>query len=805
MRPRSTLMQGVALGALAIFSAVSVAHAQQTLPTIDVGSRLRAGVRAASHGPVVGTPAADTPAVSDDSAPSDAAYAPGFSPARLKQPIYHDPPGQTTTTVHQKFLKTTPMFTVQEMLQYSPGVSFNQGGFPREFTISIRGSGNRLNTGVRNIQMFEDGFPLVTADGNGRTEILDPHAYSAIDVYRGPSSAMFGNHAYGGAINFRTYSGAQIDGADTGSEAGSFGYVNNYVRVGKKVGDFDVALFASDARGDGFLFHNAYSNQTANLLAKWTPAPSDRFILKYLFNNAFSEMNLTTPLTTYYLNPFQYGCGVAIANNPYCFSTIAPRNGVTGGGPALQQSFAQMGSHAHLLRHITGLRWEHDFDNDTTLRTQVTYNYLDNVNGTAVPPRLGAFGIPTLRGPSVGLNVMTDITSFAPLFGYPARHYLGFVYENTKSTFQTFTQVANVWNYGMAGGAAGKADSYHSNISLRAREEVALSKDLTAVVGFSSNWNRVWGVNTVYNYRQPTLLMNLPSETAVDNDYWNTAPEVSLTYRFAPDWQLRTRYAAGYGTPTFSMLTQTPNGVGANPSLKAQTNMGVDVGVDWTPGPDLTVSLTGYHEWFRNEILTLFAGFPALTVYSINLPSSIHRGIELSTDWRPYEGWQFITAYSHNQQFITNFIEQLPAGGSVTAVRDRSGKWIPNVAPHTLTARAAYDVPHGEFKGVGAFVEYVFKSSYNIDPANLLRLPGYGLVNFNIHYNRDIADFYFRNVEVYVSLNNAFDRKFVAGAGVAQNTVIGALETPGLLLANSVAAIKAGQPRAVIGGVKLKF
>jgi len=38
------------------------AHAQQTLPTIDVGSRLRAGVRAASHGPVVGTPA-----VSDDS------------------------------------------------------------------------------------------------------------------------------------------------------------------------------------------------------------------------------------------------------------------------------------------------------------------------------------------------------------------------------------------------------------------------------------------------------------------------------------------------------------------------------------------------------------------------------------------------------------------------------------------------------------------------------------------------------------------------------------------------------------------
>jgi iron complex outermembrane receptor protein len=99
----------------------------------------------------------------------------------------------------------------------------------------------------------------------------------------------------------------------------------------------------------------------------------------------------------------------------------------------------------------------------------------------------------------------------------------------------------------------------------------------------------------------------------------------------------------------------------------------------------------------------------------------------------------------------------------------------------------------------------VFKSSYYIDPANLLSLPAYGLVNFNVHYNRDIVDFYFKNVEVYVSLNNAFNRKFVAGANVAQNTVNGPLETPGILLANSIGAIKAGQPRAVIGGVKFKF
>ena len=86
---------------------------------------------------------------------------------------------------------------MRRVLEYSPGVSIQQGNNARDLFISIRGSGNRLGvgfpTGVRNIMMYEDGFPITTADGNGRTDILDPHSYAAVDVYRGPSSALFGN------------------------------------------------------------------------------------------------------------------------------------------------------------------------------------------------------------------------------------------------------------------------------------------------------------------------------------------------------------------------------------------------------------------------------------------------------------------------------------------------------------------------------------------------------------------------------------------------------------------------------------
>ncbi|MEF3365283.1 TonB-dependent receptor [Methylocystis sp. 9N] len=797
---RSALLRGASAASLLLALIPSFAIAQQTLPTIDIGARLRTGpaVRTAPS-----QSGAATPAVGEASA-GETGYAPGFNAARAKLPIYRDPPGQTVTTVKTNFLRSTPMATVQEMLRYSPGVSFSQGLTPRDLIVSIRGSGNRLSNGVRNIQMFDDGFPLVTSDGNTRTDMIDPHAYSAVDVYRGPSSALFGNHALFGAINFRTRDGAEIDGVQTGSEFGSFGYINNYVTFGKRSGAFDFSAFASDLRGDGHIIHNAYNYQTVNFRGTWAPTETDRVTLKYIYNNTFAQISQALPILRYYLNPFQFGCEFAIANNPYCASIQQPRNGIS--GTLTSQSFSQLGAHQHLNRHIAGLRWEHDFDNDTILRNQVTYNYLDYINGTVIPPRFSFGGPVQVRGPSVGLNVTSDITNHGTLFGLPATHFLGFFYDNTKTTNPAFVQVPNVWDWGMPGGAAGKIDSYHSNIGLRAREEIAFAEGLTGVIGFSSNWNRTWGVNSVYTYNAASAL-TLPYQVALNRAFWNTAPEASLTYRYNPEWQFRARYAAGYGTPNFTTLTTNSQGTSAtaNTSLKPQTNMGVDVGVDWTPSPDLTMSLTGFHEWYRNEILSLTTGAPLLVNYSLNIPAAIHRGVEFNADWRPVEGVSLIAVYSFNNQFITNMMEGLPSGGSPLVYLNRSGKKLPNVPPHTATARAGYDVPHGDFKGVGAFVEYVFKSQYTLDASNLSSVPGYGLVNANVHYNRDVENFYFRNIELYLSVNNIFDRRYMASTFILPNTLTAGIETPAAILFNTGGGVYAGQPRAVIGGVKLKF
>lgn len=130
------------------------------------------------------------------------------------QSLFQTPLGQVQTTIPEDRMINTQAFSVFDILQQSPGIQVKQGNGPRDIGISIRGSNAQNGFGIRNIQVFEDGFPVTQPDGLSRTDLTDPHAYGAIDVIRGPSSALYGNFATGGAINFQLRTGAQIDGVE---------------------------------------------------------------------------------------------------------------------------------------------------------------------------------------------------------------------------------------------------------------------------------------------------------------------------------------------------------------------------------------------------------------------------------------------------------------------------------------------------------------------------------------------------------------------------------------------------------------
>ncbi|WP_363349312.1 TonB-dependent receptor domain-containing protein [Methylocystis echinoides] len=807
---RHHLLGAASVHALALLVATS-AVAQQSLPTIDVGGARSGARRSTAAAARTAGPRVTTPAGSLVTSPNpDLAAAPGFSPEKLSMPVYRQPTGQTFTTVRGKDFETMPLVTVREMLQYSPGVSFKQGNGLRDIVISIRGSSARNGFGVRNIVMLEDGFSVTQPDGLSRTDLTDPHAYAGVDVYRGPSSALFGNFANGGAINFRTRTGAEIDGVDYGVETGSFGYLNNFVAIGKKQDNFDIAVFASDVRQQGFTFHTRGDTQTVNATARWQVTPNDLLTFKFIHNQLYSDLSGRLSLNQYYLNPYQYGCylspqsGVAqTAFTNLCATAVVPIDGRNARSNQLNfRTTAWLaGFNRNDRRDIIGLRWEHDFDVNTKWRTQVIYDDKNIIQPTGATAALQ-------DEPAV--NATTDVTKVGSLLGYEARHFAGLYFNRTRYTSYT-NNTLGIGN-GATGALQAQQNAMMQNLGGRGREEVALSKDVTMVLGLAAEMTKIAALQDQYSYFQTGARIGQIASwqgIPVNKTYWNFGPEASVTWRVLPDLLTHFRASSGYGTPNPGQLFVNQRGQpGANVDLKTQRNTGFDIGFDWKPYDTLLFSLTGFYEWYQNEQLTQSPGAGLLN-YTFNAPGSVHRGVETLLDWRPYDGVRVMANYTYNNQIFTEFVEQLGTAAR-TGYFDRAGYKIPGVAPHTATGRLSYDLPFGDLRGLGAFVEYTYQSSYFIDNGNVLTIPGYGLVSANVHFDRDVDLLWLKRFSAYFEVRNIFDRNWVASANNIQNQVglvNGQIVQAGYttLAQNATGSIYAGNPRLFQGGVRFKF
>jgi iron complex outermembrane receptor protein len=717
---------------------------------------------------------------------------PVIAPAGVAAPTpLNRPVGEVLTSVGREgIIENRAATTVADVLRNSPGVTVRQGNGPRDIVISIRGN-NARSTGVnRNMVVLEDGFPVTQADGTSRFDLTDPRAYSRIDVFRGPQSAFFGNYATGGALNFVTRRGAEINGVEYGVDAGSFGYLNNYATVGGVSGPFEYSLFTSDTRGNGFLSHNSFDTQTINFLGTYTPTPDNRFTLKIINNEVFTNLPGRASLDQFALNPFQRGCASALNAAPGCVTYNLLRNGRNG---ATVPVTADEGSFLRGDRRtIIGGRWEHDIDAFTTWRTQLVFD-----DRSINQP----FYTTSSRGDFPGFNFLTDLTRRGDVFGLPATGYVALAYNTLDTNQLTYNRAPYAGP--RLGALTADQEATQANLGGRARAEVQLSDQWIAVAGISAENTTINGRNTTYSYTATSTTTTLAN---VDRSFLNVAPELSLLYRPSEAWQFRGRVATGYSTPTAGNLFITPAGVpGSNTQLQTQENLGFDLGADWTPTENVHLSVTGFYEFFRNELISQSPGAGLLS-YTFNAPASEHRGIEVGASWAFAPGWKATAAYTYDDQIYTRYVEQLSAG-TRTASFDRAGNKIPGVPANQLLARVGYDQLTGPLAGLGAYVETVFQDDFFIDNANQLKAPGYTIVNLNLHYGTDLTCGYAKRLNLFIEARNVFDKTYVASA---QNLANSISATTGLLngasvLAGTTGSVFAGAPRNFVGGMKLSF
>ena len=172
------------------------------------------------------------------------------------------PVGITRETAPRSWIDNQPAKNFRESLEGMPGIVLRQRNGPRDFSISIRGLGAKQTFGARKIKMYEDGFSLTQSDGLSRLDLPDPWFMKAIDVERGASSALHGNFALGGTVNFRTRLGQDIHGIETLTQAGSYGYQKYATAIGQQYTNSNTAVFVSHERGDGFRAHSEFGTTT---------------------------------------------------------------------------------------------------------------------------------------------------------------------------------------------------------------------------------------------------------------------------------------------------------------------------------------------------------------------------------------------------------------------------------------------------------------------------------------------------------------------------------------------------------------
>ncbi|MEP6886769.1 MAG: TonB-dependent receptor plug domain-containing protein [Nitrospirales bacterium] len=202
----------------------------------------------------------------------------------ISRRVQKHPEGVTLTVAPRSEFDSQPTRTMRESLEALPGVVVRQANGPRDFSISIRGSGVKTSFAVRDLKIYEDGISQTQSDGLSRLDIHDPWFMRSVEAVAGASSSLYDNYALGGMVHFKTRRGSDINGVEAFLSGGSYGYQKYAFAVGQEYSNLDISMFGSQQLEDGFIRHSNYNTQTINLNFRFRVDDKQSFYFKAITN-----------------------------------------------------------------------------------------------------------------------------------------------------------------------------------------------------------------------------------------------------------------------------------------------------------------------------------------------------------------------------------------------------------------------------------------------------------------------------------------------------------------------------------------
>jgi iron complex outermembrane receptor protein len=489
-----------------------------------------------------------------------------------------------TSVVGQQTIEQSRAANLKDALDFVPGVFVQpRFGAADESQISIRGSGLRSNFHLRGLNILIDGFPYGNADGFSDFEALELLTTKRLEVYKGANALRFGGYTLGGAINLVTKTGYDAPLIELRSEAGSFGYLKNYVGTGQVYGPFDLYVGLSDTEVNGFRQHGDQIRRRAyaSLGYRLAGGTTVRLDLGYVQN----EENLPGALTAPEMDRNRR------QRNPAASAFSEERNyDYTRGALTVRTPLSEN----QVLEWFTQLNYQ-DMDHPLSFAIidDTTYSY--------------------------GTELRYVLT--APFFGLASRLTAGFQFFGTRQIDVNFVN-----NRGNRGAKNKDQFNIANNIAGYVEEQLDLTAAFTAVAGGRVN----------YATREVRDRFEANGNQSDAVDFFSASPRAGFVWKVAPTVQVFGNASHAYEPPLLLELT-APGQIGGNLSqLSAQKSWQFEVGTRGNAGERLAWDVSVYDAELWDEIQNVnvqpFPGAPFTIPRYRNIDRSRHTGVEAGVD-----------------------------------------------------------------------------------------------------------------------------------------------------------------------------
>lgn len=572
---------------------------------------------------------------------------------------------------------------------------------------------------------MEDGIPIRTTGVYNHNALLEMNLTAArsIEVIKGPSSALYGSEAIGGAVNILTQTAPAFTSGEISIQANNTGYKRADAQIGTSFGKWGIIAsgYYADKRNGPIEFSNFYKGA-------------------FMLRTDYKASDKITWTNTFALVDYDSDMSGAIDSIKFAQKDYTSL-----------QTFTYRKVYALRYKSMLTQQW-----NDKSA-TNIAFLYRDNA---------------VKQNPSYSIGSTSD----------PAK-FKGQINENafkTYALFVTHSQQMNWLNSKLIAGASvdiSPQNYYAKFISVnrdinsgkyisydQPATDSFLSKYKTGIINLASYidyeltpFKNVKIVAALrYDAFQYYFINNLPGSASVStvstiNAFSRITPKVGLTYNYK-GIGFYANYSQGYVPP---QLTELYSSVKVAPYLLPQTFDNYEIGgwislyenklyADWS-----LYRLTG-----TNEIISVRQ--PDNTSINQNAGSTRHAGIEYSIHYRPVNDL-FIrfSATNARHTFINNIVKGV----------DFSGKEMSAAPRFTCNAELMYTPSF--VKGLRVGAEWQHQSRYFMDDLNQYTYGGFDVFNLRTGYKINHFELWVNVLNVTDLYYSAFSSKNATSSGSA--------------------------------------